>query len=145
MPALQTCDSDFLLQLLAGEKLLLVKPETLPSDEALATCSLSRKKMAKLCSLHPIISNYLPNDPSRVPLEHLCCLLYALDPQQYASQVKDATSKPALRYKKHRSRSIRREFADILLKLQASGEGLEDFLDLGKRKAGPGETVRSPA
>lgn len=144
MPGLQACDSEFLLQLLAGDKLLLTKPETLPSRESVENCSLSRKKLVKLCSVHPVISNYLPENSSKVPAEHLCCLIYALDPELYASQVKgQSISKPVVHYKKHKCRSIRREFAQILLKMQASGEGKEDFLSTGKSSVV--ETTQSTA
>lgn len=137
MPGLKACEWEFLLQLLAGEKLLLVKAETLPCDEALSTCSLSRKQLAKLCSLHPVISNYLPDDPSRVPPEHLCRLIYALDADLYVSQVKGVQTPPKrpVSYRPHRHRSIRRDLADILLKMQSSREGDEDFLDHRKSKA----------
>ena len=137
MPGLKACDLDFLLQLLAGDKLLLVKTETLPSDESLSNCSLSRKKLAKLCCVHPVVSNYLPKDPSRLPAEHLCRLLYALDPDMYAREVKgvQASNKRPVSYRNNRRRSIRRDFADILLKMQSTGDGRdEDFLDLGKSK-----------
>ena len=137
LPALKSCDEAFLRQLLAGEKLLVVKAETLPSDEALAGLSLSRKKLTKLCSHHPVLRNYLPDDLRRVPLDHLARLLYALDPGLYAREVKgvqDSEVKP-VPYKSYRNRYLRREFADILLKLQPMGDGRdEDFLSPVKVK-----------
>lgn len=122
------CSKRFLLQLLAGEKLILPRPSTLPDEkQILAMWSGSKKLLIKAIKTVPELVASLPEELEKERLVDLCRAVYVAQPHLF--EIASQRYNLGLKQRKHsKVRSVRKELANLLLLLPAVYTGEKDFL-----------------
>lgn len=134
-----TIDMKFLMQLVTGVKKFITR-DKLVQTRSKPRFALDKRQLYRLCTKHPVISQYLPNRRNMCKTELMCKLAQVLDPDMYQKEILSAKGmaarrdKSKIKQKLPKTISVTREFANILLKMPVANNGEEESVSTRRSK-----------
>ena len=134
-----TIDMKFLMQLVTGVKKFITR-DKLSQTRSKPRFALDKRQLYRLCTKHPVISQYLPNRRNMCKTELMCKLAQVLDPDMYSKEILSAKGmaarrdKSKIKQKLPKTISVTREYGNILLKMPVANNGEEESLSTRRNK-----------
>ena len=129
----------FLMQLITGVKKFITR-DKLMGSRSKPRFALDKRQLYRLCTKHPVISQYLPNRRNMCKTELMCKLAQVLDPDMYQKEILSAKGiaarrdKSKIKQKLPKTISCVRDYANILLKMPVANNGEEESLSTRMHK-----------